>query len=46
MQAKVFCKNHGTLGLEDIQIKDGSPICKKCSAELTYANVKPRKVKK
>jgi len=45
MKAKCFCPKHGKLSLEQITIKNGSPICGKCSSVLEFADVKPRKAK-
>lgn len=46
MLAKCYCPRHGRLDLNEIVIKNGVPVCAKCSAELEFANVKPRKLKK
>jgi hypothetical protein len=45
MKAKMFCPNHGKLSFEEIQIKNGIPICVKCSSELEFGTVRPRKLK-
>ena len=45
MKARVFCPKHGKLRLEDIVIKDGTPICKKCKSKLEFGEVRPRRVK-
>lgn len=42
MQAKCICPNHGRLDFDEIIIKNGTPICSKCSAELQFGTVKPR----
>jgi hypothetical protein len=42
IQAKCICPTHGRLALEDIVIKNGTPVCSKCSAELQFGTVKPR----
>ena len=42
IQAKCFCPTHGKLSLEEIVIKNGVPVCAKCSAELQFGNVRPR----
>jgi len=42
IQAKCYCPTHGRLDLEEIVIKNGVPICSKCSAELQFGTVKPR----
>jgi hypothetical protein len=46
IKARIFCPTHGRLSLDDVVIKNGEPICKKCSAILVYGEVKPRKLKK
>lgn len=43
MKAKCFCPNHGKLSIEEIIIKNGSPVCSKCSSILEFADVRPRK---
>jgi hypothetical protein len=45
MQARCFCKTHGKLGMNDVVIKNNTPVCNKCFAILEFADVKPRKVK-
>ncbi|MEM7821816.1 MAG: hypothetical protein QXX38_03345 [Candidatus Aenigmatarchaeota archaeon] len=42
MQAKCICPNHGRLDFDEIIIKNGVPVCGKCSAELQFGIVKPR----
>jgi ribosomal protein L37AE/L43A len=42
IQARCFCPKHGRLSLDEIVIKNGIPVCSKCSAELQFGNVKPR----
>ena len=42
MQAKTVCINHGRLEIDLISIKNGVPICSKCSKELQFGTVKPR----
>jgi len=46
MKAKMFCPNHGKLDFDEIIIKNGVPICARCSSELQFGNVKPRKLKR
>lgn len=46
IKARIFCPTHGRLSLDDVVIKDGKPVCKKCSAVLVYGEVKPRKLEK
>lgn len=42
MQAKCYCPEHGKLDFDQIAIKNGAPICVKCSKELQFGIVKPR----
>jgi len=42
MQAKTVCPNHGRLEIDQISIKNGVPICSKCSSELVFGVVRPR----
>jgi hypothetical protein len=42
MQAKCYCPKHGRLDFDGIMIKNGTPICSRCSAELQFGVVKPR----
>lgn len=42
MKARMFCPEHGKLSFEEIIIKNGTPICAKCSAELQFGTVRPR----
>lgn len=42
MQARCFCPNHGKLEFDEVMIKNGNPMCCKCSAELQFGTVKPR----
>jgi hypothetical protein len=44
MKARMFCPTHGKLDFDQIQIKNGTPICCKCSAELVFGTVRPRKL--
>lgn len=46
MQARCFCPEHGRLEFEDIRIKNGLPICAKCSRTLEFGVVRPRPVAK
>ncbi len=46
MKAKCFCPEHGKLSLDLINIKNGVPVCGKCSKELEFADVRPKSVKK
>jgi len=45
IQARCICTTHGKLSLEEIRIKTGIPVCSKCSKELGFGVVKPRKLK-
>lgn len=42
MQAKTVCPNHGRLEIDQISIKNGVPICSRCSTELQFGVVRPR----
>jgi len=42
MRAKTICPNHGRLEIEQIVIKNGVPICGRCSSELQFGVVRPR----
>ncbi len=42
MKARCFCPKHGKLNLEEIVIKDHTPLCAKCHSVLEYCIVKPR----
>jgi len=42
IKAKCYCPTHGRLDLEEIVIKNGAPVCSKCSAELQFGTVRPR----
>lgn len=42
MKAKCYCKKHGKLKLDDIVIKNGVPVCKKCYSVLEFCNIRPR----
>jgi hypothetical protein len=44
--AKCFCPKHGKLDLDDIQILNGQPLCKKCRSVLEFGKVRPRPVEK
>lgn len=44
MQARIFCPTHGRLDLSEVVIKDGQPLCGKCSTVLVYGKVQPRVV--
>lgn len=44
MQARCFCPEHGRLGFENILIKNGIPVCAKCSKPLEFGKVMPRPV--
>jgi len=46
MQARCFCPEHGKLEFDDIRIKNGLPICAKCSRTLEFGVVRPRPVEK
>lgn len=45
MKAKMFCPTHGKLTFDEIIIKNGIPICARCSSPLEFGIVKPRKLK-
>ena len=38
----MFCSTHGRIDIDQIVIKNGVPICSKCSKELEFGTVKPR----
>ena len=42
MQAKTVCPTHGRLEIDQIVIKNGIPVCDKCSRELQFGVVRPR----
>jgi repressor of nif and glnA expression len=42
IRARCFCPTHGKLNLDEIVIKNGIPVCSKCSAELQFGDVRPR----
>ena len=42
MQAKTVCPTHGRLDIDQIIIKNGTPVCSKCSSELQFGVVRPR----
>ena len=42
MQAKTVCPNHGRLEIDQISIKNGVPICSRCSSPLEFGVVRPR----
>jgi hypothetical protein len=42
MQAKTVCPTHGRLEIDQIVIKNGIPVCGKCSSELQFGVVRPR----
>jgi len=44
MQARMFCPKHGKLSLDDVIIKNGLPICRKCQSTLEFGKVMPRRV--
>jgi hypothetical protein len=44
MQARCFCPEHGRLGFDDILIKNGTPVCARCSKPLEFGTVRPRPV--
>lgn len=46
MQAKMFCPKHGKLDFDDVAIKKGMPICRKCQSALEFGKVLPRRVEK
>ncbi len=45
MKARCVCPTHGRLSLDDIIIKNGMPVCRKCFAILEFGEVKPRRLK-
>lgn len=45
MQARCVCPIHGRLKLDEIIIKNGLPVCIKCSSILEFGTVKPRKLR-
>lgn len=42
MKARCFCPEHGKCDFDQIAIKNGVPICVKCSKELEFGTVRPR----
>jgi len=42
IKAKMFCPKHGKLEFSEIMIRNGTPLCSKCSTELVFGNVRPR----
>jgi hypothetical protein len=44
MKARIFCPTHGRLELCDVVIKNGEPLCGKCSTALEYGDIRPRNV--
>lgn len=46
MQARIFCPKHSKLSLDDVVIKNGVPICRKCQSVLEFRKIKPRRVEK
>ena len=42
MQAKTVCPTHGRLEIDQIVIKNGIPVCNRCSSELQFGTVRPR----
>lgn len=46
MQARMFCPKHGKLDFDDVAIKKGMPICRKCQSALEFGKVLPRRVEK
>lgn len=44
MQAKIVCLKHGRLDFDDVIIKNGIPICRKCQSVLEFGKIRPRKV--
>jgi len=42
MKAKCYCKKHGRLTIDDIVIKDHTPLCYRCHSVLEFCIVKPR----
>lgn len=41
---EMFLPEHGKLGFEDILIKNGTPVCARCSKPLEFGRVMPRPV--
>jgi len=46
MLARCFCPKHGKLDFDDIYIKYGKPICRKCESALEFGKIKPRHIEK
>lgn len=46
MQARMFCPTHGKLDFDDVIIKNGKPVCRKCRSVLEFGNVRPKKSEK
>lgn len=44
MEARIFCPQHGKLELDDVVIKNGVPICRKCMSALEFGKIRPRPV--
>lgn len=44
MEARIFCPQHGKLELDDVVIKNGVPICRKCMSVLEFGKIRPRPV--
>lgn len=44
MEARMFCPTHGKLEFEDVVIKNGMPVCRKCMSVLEFGKVRPRPV--
>ncbi|MEM5853609.1 MAG: hypothetical protein QW228_04545 [Candidatus Aenigmatarchaeota archaeon] len=42
IKARCFCPKHGKLGLDEILVKNGVPVCSKCYTELQFCEVRPR----
>ncbi|MFH8108810.1 MAG: hypothetical protein QXY24_03660 [Candidatus Aenigmatarchaeota archaeon] len=42
IKARCFCPKHGKLSLEEIVVKNGLPVCSKCSSELQFTDIRPR----
>lgn len=46
MQARIFCPKHGRLSLDDVAIKKGVPVCRKCLSVLEFGKIRPRGIEK
>jgi len=44
IKARCICPIHGRLSFDDIIIRNGVPVCRKCYSELQFGVVKPRRL--